>query len=581
MPTLLVVLFAGVASGVLGTLGVKALQQANDGYPAAFGTIEKGVSSAGSAGDPGATAETGLPGSASNEDRTSSGSSRQQALELSISTIAALDEQSGLAATRAALDTIARADRATIEVLARTLLEQRNTLYTEDRVVNAFLWRSTVQRWLALSPDSAVDELLERFAMTNDRELWMQRERISEGLRLAALHDENLLTRALESPATNRLSAEAEASLEFALLIARASTDPRGTLEGLRDGSISTVSADRIDTYVFEAASRWLAQSPDDAFDWLEAELLGPAKPGPAMTMVLSAMVETDPKRATALIHNLPAETVAQMPDLAWMQAEAMARQDPLEALQWARTLPAETELDTTMAIYERWAEDDPEAALAHLARQPDSVGNERMTSQLVYSIGSALLYSDPEAAMALAREHNSGYDDIQNMLFQEWLATAPKDAIAWIQSGASEAADLLPAAISGIAYTNAEAGMALWPQLDIEQQQAVAEEVATGFYLQSPSTYEDWSATLDPAISKQADIGRLRAMIETDVESAMNEVAELSGPERAPLLTQIVGSLVWHSPDKLDAWLQTIQLTSDEREAVDDMMNGDFMHYR
>lgn len=115
----------------------------------------------------------------------------------------------------------------------------------------------------------------------------------------------------------------------------------------------------------------WLFSEPEEAIRWLAPKLGDEFELERAGDfMFRSAYYDwKEPAVLRDLIQELPNGAVRSV--LALQAAENLAESDPLEALRFARD--SSTAPEVMEEVYDTWAENDPRAALAHLAADPDA----------------------------------------------------------------------------------------------------------------------------------------------------------------------------------------------------------------
>lgn len=321
--------------------------------------------------------------------------------------------------------------------------------------------------------------------------------------------------------------------------------DPAAALRALGP---SLLEARNHDWNVQEALAKWTARDPSAALDWMIAQPVpaGESHRSPLNNLSWSITENPDavrpflellarredvPDRA-GVIQNIFAtwarkdsdsalawldtvSDVAQRSDLVTRAMDTIDQERPDEFMKLARLLPPSAERDAKIAgRLSQWAEADPDAALAWLAKHD---GPELSTAapKVEGTLLASLAKTDPAAALARwqslpADAHRA---DIAVQLASNWARTDPAAATRWFaqQIPGDPAKD--PAALS-LSY-------ALQP-------------VALRWARQDPLGFVEWSKSLPNDFQREAAIN---ALINSPWHHGANEI---DPPPRAPFANQL-----------------------------------------
>ncbi len=177
---------------------------------------------------------------------------------------------------------------------------------------------------------------------------------------------------------------------------------------------------------VVEAIAYELAQQDEAAaFDWADAQLENDVIFDRAMTKIVQAMSERDPREAAIWAAGM-AEGAARTQALRHAATHWVA-EDPREVARWAESLPESPSRDKTLLhIAHRWGRLEAEAALTWALSLPE----ETLQYEMVTIVGQVAAEVSPEKGLQLAEQLSDSNmrDAVLNNTQQKW---ARKDPIA------------------------------------------------------------------------------------------------------------------------------------------------------
>lgn len=200
----------------------------------------------------------------------------------------------------------------------------------------------------------------------------------------------------------------------------------------------------------------WATNDPESAIQWATANHEGEGG-NRFFAGIIRGLASSDPARATDLLTSMPrgderGEALQEMvphvlqggPDAAqtWVSkiddevlrnslmhqmAEPMADKDPKSTAEWLLANPGEASTRRSDEVFERWAEKDPQAALASFAALP---AGEFRTKALEGIVGK-IAEQDPKAAAAmLDRYPNDVTEDVVQSVVWDSLQNDPVTAV-------------------------------------------------------------------------------------------------------------------------------------------------------
>jgi hypothetical protein len=229
---------------------------------------------------------------------------------------------------------------------------------------------------------------------------------------------------------------------EYSLLLsAWAKADPFSALAYAKENTNGRFATDTILT-------SWASLDPDAALYWAQSNHTGEGA-NPHLVGIIRGLAESDPKRATTLMTEMPRSRergealdavlpylLAQGNDAtrAWISAitddslrngammraaDRLASNDPAGTVSWLLENPGEATNRRMDDVYSTWARKDEQAAITSLARLP--AGEVR--SDALRGIVSSLAGQDPAKAISIMDRYGSDVNDnvVRNFIWHSF----------------------------------------------------------------------------------------------------------------------------------------------------------------
>ena len=271
-----------------------------------------------------------------------------------------------------------------------------------------------------------------------------------------------------------------------------------GVLKELRAGTGTWDPEARLLAHLL--LTRWAQEDADAAFASLENRS-GKEGSGDAIS-ILASLAATDPARAVSWLSD-PENRMAQQPGLASMLARTIA---------------------------ERWALQDPDAALQWAAGLPD-----RQRVGAYSGIIGNIARTDPQRAVTLAMELDPGdRQDVLGDIAETWARQSPEAALAWANSlEGGDRADVLSEALSGWAQTAPGEAAAFLDGLPEEVRADHVGDLGRTWAQQAPAEAAAWLGTQPESDGRADAMGHvLWNWTNTDPEAAAAWLGDLpAGP--------------------------------------------------
>ncbi|MFK7885914.1 MAG: hypothetical protein AB8G16_03535 [Gammaproteobacteria bacterium] len=329
-------------------------------------------------------------------------------------------------------------------------------------------------------------------------------------------------------------------------------------------------------------AFRELAQA--DGFDAMrQAEALtNPGDRHDAMNVVMNEFGTIDPLATFELAQNYRGSLRVELMRTA---VHALTVDDPLQALETCQTL-SDPNMVCEPSVYQQWAAQDPEAAMAYAGALPNKgaaaaamsnafrtwvhIDPDAATTWLATDTGDALsrderfnlaasvVQEDPDAydavAFSLPNEHRQRLFDYKiqalarqdlaravvetqqlagthqfrsaaSTLTRTWIRTDPVAAASWIQSLEGDTRrQMLKQAMSQWSKTDFEAAAAFTNTLSLEERQTLTTSLANGLANRDPKKAFDWVTSLPAELANRGSISTIaQQWARADPETAMN----------------------------------------------------------
>ena len=326
------------------------------------------------------------------------------------------------------------------------------------------------------------------------------------------------------------------------LLMARwAEFDPRGAAEFALTGfAMDTRSGERQGALA-AAVSEWVRKDPAAAKAWALA------LPGDKDRMVASfvlalGLTDVEPISALAYIRSLPAD---QTREISFHFFEVWSRRDPVLASQQALALPVGAEKDATLAaVAAVWAQKEPRAAIKWLEKSAAEPGRE----------GEAVFSGAAHAA-------------------QSWAFREPQAALEWINSRPEgrQKTVFLVGAIDGLAHHDPAQAAELLESLPRAEKWNATVHVAWKWTEQDLAAATQWAEQVtDPAVRAPALEIVVRAVARSDVTQATAMLEKLpDGRLRDDVVRSFINEIEQADPDAAATWASTIGNAETRKSAL------------
>lgn len=266
--------------------------------------------------------------------------------------------------------------------------------------------------------------------------------------------------------------------------------------------------------------------------------------PGEAFTQAVGSIFGTwannSPKEAAAAVANLPTgkalNTAVQRLASSWISTGGQ----PDEVFKWARTLPqGEAQNTAYTAVFDRWSQDDPKAAIE-----------------------------------ALGNVAGSARENIVGSIADNWAENAPDDVIRWANSSLADAGERTEAvtrAISKMTDASPEKAAAAVAALPQDQRSKAMESLVRTWSSRDMSAAGQWLDKQPAGPAKDASLRTFaNQMADDDPQSAMawaNNISDAREKQRA--MEQVARQWVRSEPEAARAWISNSSLPPDVRERL------------
>lgn len=188
-------------------------------------------------------------------------------------------------------------------------------------------------------------------------------------------------------------------------------------------------AGEKQDNLLSQLTSKWMSSDPDKAWDWAKLQtdervrsLVWPA--------IAQGLAETDPRAAAEMALSLPENQSRRSSTIANV-AERWARKDPAAAAAYIQQLPEDTAKLAMSRLAGQWADRDPEGATRWLNGLPTGSKHDAALE----GVAKGLLEKDPVKAGSLAMSINDP-DKREEVVFsigQAWMYNDPQGAARWM----------------------------------------------------------------------------------------------------------------------------------------------------
>ena len=211
------------------------------------------------------------------------------------------------------------------------------------------------------------------------------------------------------------------------------------------------------------AIDRWLAGGRKDS---LNGELLS----------AVNALASTDVDAVKRLFEAARSDQERQM--LGSAIAAGLVKDDPAEALAWARAHETERHPMLQSMVLMRIAQTDPQLALTKALETPHA----EVRSTLVSSVVQQVAQTDPAEAAAYLQQIPGRHEKLEasQRIVSYWVRTDPDAAIDWVFSQEEDVTGHLAHTVATmLTHTDVDAAIRLLPRMDQNMQGSLRQQIA------------------------------------------------------------------------------------------------------
>jgi hypothetical protein len=276
--------------------------------------------------------------------------------------------------------------------------------------------------------------------------------------------------------------------------------------------------------------------------------------------MVWSAWADADPVACANEIGENP-ET-KHRENLFAAVAAAWSKKDPFSALKWAESLPDEKSRSAARrSLILDYHELGPEKARQFLS----DVDSESVRAEYAAKIADQIAEEDVQSALAWARSLPEGTARSKALepVFKEWAASDPASASRQIAAmpESKERSELLRSAVEQWSQGDAQAAFAFIQQLPAgaSRDQAMAAAI-NSIRDDRPQKALEWYRTIsDPQVKAEAAPGLMRALVNTDQETALDLAAEIPTSTRPDAYKGLVRQWAFDHAKDAGEWINSL----------------------
>jgi hypothetical protein len=220
--------------------------------------------------------------------------------------------------------------------------------------------------------------------------------------------------------------------LQSELLEEMAATFPENQMHGALD-DLAAQKSDSAMILIELLVQRWATNSPASAAEWVEAHLIDNDSAHNVFNRIVVPWAQEDLAGAVAWAQQLPAgeNKTAAVSSLAF---EAALQKQALTAISLTRDIPSGAERDNLLIyVTQQWATTDRDSAITWINQVEELTLREEMLGKVAVNLGA----EDPlAAAEIIVGKIPPGpvRDDALVDVIRFWAASAPENAVAWVQ---------------------------------------------------------------------------------------------------------------------------------------------------
>lgn len=281
----------------------------------------------------------------------------------------------------------------------------------------------------------------------------------------------------------------------------------------------------------------------------------------------MRSLASQDIDSAMAYLDRLTSPQDRQM--LGTTIAGELAHQDPVRALQWARSRDAGIQVDLISHVLNRIAQTDPQLALEEVVK----IRNGQQRSRVVMNIAHTVARSDPIMAARFVEAMPSRQERewIASSVASEWIRKDPDAAIQWLTSTDSvDSESVLQRLGRRLAQTDTDAAIRLLPKLDESSASGWRRQIAESLAAKSSTAVamafvNQYEGTEHHDELRAAMIG---GIAQTDIYLARQLAEQLpAGNDRDAAYMSLVAHHADTNPTEAAGWLSSIE--EDSRRAA------------
>jgi len=241
--------------------------------------------------------------------------------------------------------------------------------------------------------------------------------------------------------------------------------------------------------------------------------------------------------------------------------ASELAKNDPVEALAWARANDKGQFLYLEMSVLGQIAETNPQLALTEALNTP----NAQMRSNMVATVVRQIARSDPADAVAYLDQIQDRQQKLEasQQLVSSWIPQDPEAAFDWILSHDKETAgQMFQQAAYRLVRSDIDAAIRLLPRIDEQNQNGIRQQIAqTLATSRSPGEAQSFIRQFEgqPGYDQlQASV--ITGVAQIDVLMAKQLADQLANSNaRDTAYVQIIGQRAQTNPAEAARWLSSV----------------------
>lgn len=242
--------------------------------------------------------------------------------------------------------------------------------------------------------------------------------------------------------------------------------------------------------------------------------------------------------------------------------ASAMAEEDPIAALEWARANDSGEFPQMVMSVLQQIAQSDPQLALDEALK----TRNIQMRSHMISNVVRRIAYSNPTDAAALLDQITDPRQKIEasQQLVSAWIGNDPDSAVDWILAQDKDtASQIIQRSASRLVQSDIDAAIRLLPKMDKIDQTGIRQQIAQRL---AANVSPDEAQSFIQQFEGQPGFEQLQASLITgvahnDVLMAKQLADQLSvGVARDRAYLQVISKRAETNPEEAVRWLGNVR---------------------